>query len=152
MVLIKKIVSRLQIMTIWWSQTAASRANLYLFPSFFFSFEVIVYCYLKINPAIILLEIQFWLLLIQHKPSWLIYLRVFSFIIYISWCILHFSVGSSGTYIIRKSRNAGQGSPFTLTIYYNEVIFHINIRLLPCGKFALGKSKVDEMVSTLFHY
>ena len=34
-------------------------------------------------------------------------------------------------------------------IYYNENMFHINIRNISGRKFALGKSKVHEMVRTL---
>ena len=58
------------------------------------------------------------------------------------------TVGHNGTFLVRRSKNGGDDSPYALTIYYEENIFHINIRYLPNGKYALGKSKLNEVVST----
>ena len=55
-------------------------------------------------------------------------------------------MGFDGTFVVRSSKNGGEYNPYTLTIYYNESVFHINVRYIPGGKFALGKSKPHEQV------
>ena len=62
-------------------------------------------------------------------------------------CLFRFLVGYDGTFLVRKSKNGGEESPYALTIFYNANIFHINIRSIAEGKYALGKSKANEMVS-----
>ena len=62
---------------------------------------------------------------------------------------LSFVVGCDGTFLVRRSKNGGASSPYTLTLLYKQNMFHINIRAFSYGKFALGKSKVNEMVNTL---
>ena len=57
--------------------------------------------------------------------------------------------GRDGTFLVRRSKNGGEESPFALTIYYNDNLFHINVRAVYGRKFALGKSKVHEMVRKL---
>ena len=56
------------------------------------------------------------------------------------------SVGCNGTFLVRRSKNGGVSSPYTLTILYQQSMFHINIRAFSNGKYALGKSKSNEMV------
>ena len=61
-------------------------------------------------------------------------------------------MGFDGTFVVRRSKNGGEYNPYTLTIYYNESVFHINVRYIPGGKFALGKSKPHEQVQKIFYY
>jgi len=55
-------------------------------------------------------------------------------------------VGCDGTFLLRRSKNGGVSSPYTLTLLYQQNMFHINVRAFSNGKFALGKSKVNEMM------
>ncbi|GAB6025489.1 hypothetical protein CHUAL_011229 [Chamberlinius hualienensis] len=57
-------------------------------------------------------------------------------------------MGKSGSYLVRESRRAGECNPFTLTLYYNTIISHLNIRRRPDGTFALGKEKENEKTFT----
>ena len=49
---------------------------------------------------------------------------------------------------MRDSKHGGQDSPYTLTVYNNNKVFNINIRIRTDKKIALGKEKVDEEVRT----
>ena len=60
-----------------------------------------------------------------------------------------FIVGQNGTFLVRRSKNGGEESPYALTIYYGENMFHINIRAISSRQFALGKTKLHEMVRIL---
>ena len=72
---------------------------------------------------------------------------MFPFFLHIFIC---FTAGHDGTFLVRRSKNGGEESPYALTIYYNENMFHINIRTISgTRKYALGKSKVHEMVISL---
>jgi len=51
-----------------------------------------------------------------------------------------------GGFLIRDSKHGGADSPFTLTIYNQQKVFNINIRLRKDNKIALGKEKPEEMV------
>ena len=62
-----------------------------------------------------------------------------------------FSVGCDGTFLVRRSKNGGVYSPYTLTLLYQQNMFHINIRAFCNGKFALGKSKSNELVIMYFY-
>ncbi|CAG2114600.1 unnamed protein product, partial [Medioppia subpectinata] len=49
-----------------------------------------------------------------------------------------------GAYLVRESKRAGKSNPYTLTIFHNGRVFHLNIRKRPDGLFALGKEKTRE--------
>jgi len=51
-----------------------------------------------------------------------------------------------GGFVVRDSKHGGQGSPYTLTVYNNNKVFNINIRVRKDMMIALGKEKVDEEV------
>lgn len=51
-----------------------------------------------------------------------------------------------GTYLVRESKRAGKSNPYTLTIYHNGRVFHLNIRKRLDGLYALGKEKSREKV------
>lgn len=55
----------------------------------------------------------------------------------------------SGMYLVRESRRGGLSNPYTLTIFYNDRVYHLNIRKRTDGLFALGSVKANEMVSSL---
>ncbi|GAB6025483.1 hypothetical protein CHUAL_011224 [Chamberlinius hualienensis] len=55
---------------------------------------------------------------------------------------------NSGSYLVRESRRAGECNPFTLTLYYNIIISHLNIRRRPDGTLALGNEKENEKTFT----
>ena len=49
---------------------------------------------------------------------------------------------------MRNSVHGGPDSPYTLTVYYQNRTYNINIRIFPHGKgCALGKKKLNEVVS-----
>merc|ERR1711974_295625 len=54
-------------------------------------------------------------------------------------------VGENGCFLVRDSRHGGVDSPLTLTLFNNDKVFNISIRLRPDGKVALGKEKPDEL-------
>jgi len=54
-------------------------------------------------------------------------------------------VGENGCFLVRDSRHGGADSPLTLTLFNNNKVFNISIRLRPDGKVALGKEKSDEL-------
>lgn len=58
--------------------------------------------------------------------------------------ILLKSFAQSGSYLVRESKRAGQLNPYTLTIFYDNKISHLNIRQREDGQFALGKEKEKE--------
>ncbi|OTF80895.1 hypothetical protein BLA29_004137, partial [Euroglyphus maynei] len=49
-----------------------------------------------------------------------------------------------GGFLVRKSKRAGICMPYTLTLYFNHRIFHLNIRLRSDQQFALGTEKLKE--------
>lgn len=49
---------------------------------------------------------------------------------------------TDGSFLVRESST---NVPFTLTIRFNGRLFHIQIRLRPDSRFALGTPKVNEM-------
>lgn len=53
-------------------------------------------------------------------------------------------IGRDGVYLVRRSKRAGLSSPFTLTLYHNERIFHLNVRHRTDGLYALGMEKYKE--------
>ncbi|KAG1653395.1 B-cell linker protein [Nymphon striatum] len=53
--------------------------------------------------------------------------------------------GTSGTYLIRESRRGGISNPHTLTIFYNDKVYHLNIRKRPDQMYALGSAKSNEL-------
>lgn len=50
----------------------------------------------------------------------------------------------NGGFLVRKSKRAGICMPYTLTLYFNHRIFHLNIRIRPDQQFALGTEKLKE--------
>lgn len=52
-----------------------------------------------------------------------------------------------GAYLVRESKRAGKSNPYTLTIYHNGRVFHLNIRKRTDGLYALGKEKSREKVT-----
>ena len=57
-----------------------------------------------------------------------------------------FAVNKNGGFLVRDSKHGGTDSPFTLTVFNENRIFNINIRLRRDGSVALGKEKPDENV------
>ena len=55
--------------------------------------------------------------------------------------------GVEGGYLVRTSKRAGIGSPFSLSIFHDGKCFNLNIRKREDGLFALGKEKEKEKVS-----
>jgi hypothetical protein len=55
--------------------------------------------------------------------------------------------GQNGSFVVRNSQHGGPGMPYTLTIFHQGYIFHIQIRSLPDrrGLFAVGTEKVNEL-------
>lgn len=51
-----------------------------------------------------------------------------------------------GTFVIRKSNHGSEKSPYSMTLYFKNKTFNLNIRALPNSKFALGKKKRNEVV------
>jgi hypothetical protein len=51
-----------------------------------------------------------------------------------------------GAYLVRESKRAGKSNPFTLTVFHNGRVFHLNIRKRFDGLYALGKEKPREKV------
>lgn len=51
-----------------------------------------------------------------------------------------------GAYLVRESKRAGKSNPYTLTIFHDGRVFHLNIRKRPDGLYALGKEKPREKV------
>ncbi|XP_054158354.1 lymphocyte cytosolic protein 2-like [Oppia nitens] len=49
-----------------------------------------------------------------------------------------------GAYLVRESKRAGKSNPYTLTIFHNGRVFHLNIRKRPDSLYALGKEKSRE--------
>lgn len=54
-------------------------------------------------------------------------------------------VGKNGCFLVRDSIHGGVDSPLTLTLFNNDKVFNISIRLRSDGKVALGKEKPDEL-------
>ena len=52
---------------------------------------------------------------------------------------------SDGAYLVRECHHGGPNVPFTLTIRFQQRLFHIQIRLRPDSHFALGTLKHNEM-------
>lgn len=61
-------------------------------------------------------------------------------------------LNESGSFVVRPSKRAGADNPYSLTIFYDEKVFHLNIRYRPDYTFALGKEKKKEKVQTLFDF
>lgn len=59
-------------------------------------------------------------------------------------------LSENGTFLVRKSRRAGICNPYTLTLFYNNRIFHLNIRKRQDRLFALGTEKPREKVQLIF--
>lgn len=55
-------------------------------------------------------------------------------------------INEDGSYLVRESRRAGKSNPFTLTIFQDKRVFHLNIRLRIDGLYSLGKEKQREKV------
>lgn len=55
--------------------------------------------------------------------------------------------GVEGSYLVRTSKRAGIGSPYSLSIYHDGKCFNLNIRKREDGLFALGKEKEKEKVN-----
>lgn len=56
---------------------------------------------------------------------------------------------TDGVYLVRKSRRAGASNPYTLTLFHNGRIFHLNVRKRIDSRYALGKEKHKEKVFLL---
>jgi len=52
---------------------------------------------------------------------------------------------ADGSFLVRECHHGGPNVPFTLTIRFNRRLFHIQIRLRPDARFALGTLKANEM-------
>ncbi|CAG7728179.1 unnamed protein product [Allacma fusca] len=52
---------------------------------------------------------------------------------------------SDGSYLVRECHHGGPNVPFTLTIRFQQRLFHIQIRIRPDSHFALGTLKHNEM-------
>jgi len=52
---------------------------------------------------------------------------------------------TDGSFLVRECHHGGPNVPFTLTIRFNRRLFHIQIRLRPDARFALGTLKANEM-------
>lgn len=59
------------------------------------------------------------------------------------------SIAKEGVYLVRQSKRAGECNPYSLSIYHQGKIFHLNIRKRSDGLFALGKDKEKEKVSSI---
>lgn len=57
-------------------------------------------------------------------------------------------INTDGVYLVRRSKRAGLSSPYTLTLYHNGRIFHLNVRRRADGLYALGMEKYKEKVMT----
>lgn len=55
-------------------------------------------------------------------------------------------IATDGVYLVRRSKRAGLSSPYTLTLYHNGRIFHLNVRRRTDGLYALGMEKYKEKV------
>ncbi|RWS29412.1 B-cell linker protein-like protein, partial [Leptotrombidium deliense] len=53
-------------------------------------------------------------------------------------------MNEGGGYVVRAGKRAGKSNPFSLTIFHDNKIFHLNIRRRQDGLFALGKFKERE--------
>lgn len=53
-------------------------------------------------------------------------------------------LNESGSFVVRPSKRAGADNPYSLTIFHDEKLFHLNIRRRPDDTFALGKEKKKE--------
>ena len=62
------------------------------------------------------------------------------------YCVL---VNRDGRFVVRDSKHGGVDSPYTLTVYNNNKVLNINIRIRPDTMIALGKEKLDENVKTI---
>ena len=59
------------------------------------------------------------------------------------------AVGQNGCFLVRDSRHGGADSPLTLTLFNNDKVFNISIRLRADGKvavFMLSNSVSHERV------
>nr|XP_027202030.1 B-cell linker protein-like [Dermatophagoides pteronyssinus] len=56
--------------------------------------------------------------------------------------IRHYNI--DGAFLVRKSKRAGICMPYTLTLYFNHRIFHLNIRIRSDQQYALGTEKLRE--------
>ena len=63
--------------------------------------------------------------------------------------LFYVSVNRDGGFVVRDSKHGGVDSPYTLTVYNNNKVFNINIRIRLDGKIALGKEKLEENVKTI---
>jgi hypothetical protein len=52
---------------------------------------------------------------------------------------------TDGSFLVRECHHGGPSVPLTLTIRFNKRLFHIQIRLRPDARFALGSLKPNEM-------
>ncbi|ODM99468.1 B-cell linker protein [Orchesella cincta] len=52
---------------------------------------------------------------------------------------------SDGSFLVRECHHGGANVPFTLTIRFRGRLFHIQIRMRPDSRFALGTLKSNEM-------
>ncbi|KAI9564638.1 hypothetical protein GHT06_008379 [Daphnia sinensis] len=50
----------------------------------------------------------------------------------------------NGTFLIRPSKHGGANASFTLSLQFNNHVFHVLIRSRPDGKLALGTEKKEE--------
>lgn len=50
----------------------------------------------------------------------------------------------NGAYLVRVSRRGGDNNPYTLSIYYQGRLFHLNIRRRSDSTYALGTEKSLE--------
>ena len=58
--------------------------------------------------------------------------------------------GYDGAFVVRQSQKGGVSNPLTLTLLYANNVYNLHIRLRPDDKFAIGKEKSDEIVSSLY--
>ncbi|KAK2151430.1 hypothetical protein LSH36_363g01009 [Paralvinella palmiformis] len=49
-----------------------------------------------------------------------------------------------GMFLVRRSRRAGSGSPYTLCIFHSNRVYNLNIRYRQDGMYALGTPHSDE--------
>lgn len=52
---------------------------------------------------------------------------------------------ADGSFLVRECHHGGPSVPFTLTIRFRGRLFHIQIRMRPDSRFALGTLKANEM-------
>jgi len=58
------------------------------------------------------------------------------------------SCGRQGAFVMRQSQKGGASNPFTLTLFHADSVYNLHVRRRADDKFAIGKEKPDEVVSS----